>query len=65
MIQKFVNWFKRLRAHYVFIFDVKIRHAIKEILKIPDDTPSNMLHSSTSVNGLSLLKAEWEAYNRI
>lgn len=39
-----------------------IRHAVKEILSIPDDTPTNMLYSSTSVKGLSLIRAEWEAY---
>lgn len=39
-----------------------IRHAIKQILNIPDDTPTNMLYSSTAVKGLSLIRAEWEAY---
>jgi len=42
--------------------DLIIRHAVKEILNIPDDTPTNMLYSSTSVKGMSLIRAEWEAY---
>lgn len=53
---------KKLKKKFLTDVDLVIRHAVKQILNIPDDTPSNMLYSSKSVKGLSLIKAEWEAY---
>ena len=42
--------------------DLIIRSSVKEILGIPNDVPNAMLYAAKKHRGLSISKAEWEAY---
>jgi len=52
----------KLTKKFLEDVDKLIRHAVKEILNLPDDTPTSMLYSSNSMKGLSIIRAEWEAF---
>jgi hypothetical protein len=52
----------KLPKSFLMNVDKIIRSAVKEILGIPTDTPNGMLYSSSCKRGLSITKAEWEAY---
>ncbi|KAJ4427272.1 hypothetical protein ANN_24890 [Periplaneta americana] len=42
--------------------DKLIKSSVKEILCLPGDTPDAMLYTERKYKGLSLFKAQWEAY---
>lgn len=47
-----------------FLLDVDkvIKSAVKEIVGIPSDSPNAMLYTSRNLRGLSITRAEWEAF---
>lgn len=53
---------KNIKKSFLTDADKIIRHATKKILQIPNDMPTSMIYSSTSMKGLGLIQTNWEAY---
>ena len=52
----------KLSQKFLMDIDKMIRSAAKEILLIPNDTPTSMIYSSKKFKGLGIFRSTWEAF---
>lgn len=52
----------KLQLGFLNDVDLIVRNTLKNILGLPDDTPTSMLYSSNKNRELNLFRAKWEAF---
>ena len=53
---------RKLTGQFLNDVDLMIRSSVKEILMIPNDSPTSMIYASKKHKGSGIFRASWEAY---